>query len=47
MHYEQNTNIVGSEHREHTCLSVGFLPLTLKFQFFRHISITLNWLVVF
>ena len=30
--------IIGSEHREHTRLSAGLVPLTLKFQFSIHIN---------
>jgi len=37
--------IAGSEQPEHARLSAGLVPLTLKFNF-RHISITMNWLVI-
>jgi len=30
--------IAGSEHCEHTGVSVGLVPLTLKFQFWTHIN---------
>jgi len=35
---QQNTIIAGSEHCEHARVSAGLVPLTLKFQFSRHIS---------
>jgi len=46
LYCQQNTIIAGSEHFEHARVSAGLVPLTLKFHYFRYISITLNWLVI-
>jgi len=38
MHCQQNTIIAGSEHCEHSHVSAGLVPLTLKFQFSIHVD---------
>jgi len=38
MHCQQNTIITESEHCEHAHVSVGSVPLILKFQFLIHIN---------
>jgi len=35
---QRNTIIAGFERREHTRVSVGLVPLTMKFQFSTHIN---------